>query len=386
MTRMKIVVFSRYPRECGRPKGGIESVTVTLVKALAKLADMDVHLVTLEGDREKSIVETDGSVTVHRLPGLGWHQMLDIMAGPGKKRLLEYVTKLDPDVLHSHETHGLMLGNLPFPHVFTVHGFDSANLISNSDRFARLRSVLWSRVERRGLAKQKHIISITPYVRDKIRASTKANIYDIDNPVDERFFKIEGADGSPRVLCVGWLNERKNTLGAVEAFGRIAREHPEARLVLAGEAQEQEYAERVKRAIRDNELENRVEMPGHINYERLIEELSQASVFLLPSRQENAPMAIAEAMAAGVPVIASNRCGMPFMVKDGESGFLIEPDDTEDIARRLDQLLGGDSLRPSMGAKGREIALQKFHPAEVAKRTREVYICAIEDFHRDQDS
>lgn len=93
-------------------------------------------------------------------------------------------------------------------------------------------------------------------------------------------------------------------------------------------------------------------------------------------------MGIEEAMAAEVPVVTSNRCGMPYMVRDGESGFLVDPHDPHDIARRLRQLLGDDALRYAMGAKGREIALDRFHPAKVAARTREVYRRAIEDFQR----
>jgi glycosyltransferase involved in cell wall biosynthesis len=93
-------------------------------------------------------------------------------------------------------------------------------------------------------------------------------------------------------------------------------------------------------------------------------------------------MGIEEAMAAGVPVVTSNRCGMPYMVRDGESGFLVNPTNPEDIARRLGQLLKNDELRRSMGAKGREIALDRFHPAKVAARTREVYYRAIHDFQQ----
>jgi glycosyltransferase involved in cell wall biosynthesis len=93
-------------------------------------------------------------------------------------------------------------------------------------------------------------------------------------------------------------------------------------------------------------------------------------------------MGIEEAMAAGVPVVTSNRCGMPYMVRDGESGFLVDPNNLDDIAQRLRQLLANDELRRSMGAKGREIALDRFHPAKVAARTREVYLRAINDFQR----
>ena len=70
-----------------------------------------------------------------------------------------------------------------------------------------------------------------------------------------------------------------------------------------------------------------------------------AAAFALISLEENSPMAIEEAMAAGVPVVTSNRCGMPYMVRDEESGFLVNPDDSEETAERLRQLLTDDELR-----------------------------------------
>lgn len=370
---MKVAVFSRYPKDSGKPKGGVESVTVVLVRALAELQGMDVHVITLENSLDKVAVEQDGLVTVHRLPKSRCPQVFDIIAGPGKKKLVNYINRLKPDVLHTHETYGLGLGKISLPHVFTVHGFDHTNLIADSARFAWLRSKLWKRVELKGLANQKHIISISPYVKAMIEPCTKANIYEIDNPVDERFYNIERCVEPGRVLCVGWLNERKNTLGSIEAFDIIAKQYPDAKLIIAGQAQEQEYFDRVKQKIAQYKLENRIELLGHINHTQLKDEMSKACVFLLPSRQENSPMAIAEAMAASVPVIAANRCGMPFMVKEGETGFLIDPESTEQIADRLGRLVGSINLCEKMGAAGRREAKRRFHLHEVALKTKEVY-------------
>jgi glycosyltransferase involved in cell wall biosynthesis len=233
-------------------------------------------------------------------------------------------------------------------------------------------------VERRGLAAQKHVISITPYVRQLIEPLTKAKIYDIDNPVDERFYKIEHKPESGRILCVGWINERKNTLGAVEAFANIASRFPQSKLVIAGQAREQDYLIRIKQSIEQHGIGNRVDFLGHIDHLRLADELARADIFLLPSRQENSPMAIAEAMAAGVPVIASNRCGMPYMVEEGQNGYLVEPESTEQIEDRLARLAGSPQLCQKMSQAGQKAAIERFHPHAVAQKTREVYkrICA----------
>ena len=373
MDTMKVAIFSRYPRQFGRPRGGVESVTVVLVRALAALGDLDVHVVTLERGQQAVQVERDGAATIHRLPGRRWPLVADIWAGPGRRRLVRYLRGLAPDVVHAHETYGLALGNLELPVVFTVHGFDWANVLAAEAPHARLRSVLWRMAERRGLARQRYIVSISPYVRGMVEPLTPATIFDIENPVEEEFFGTQRSEQPGRVLCVGWINERKNTLGSVQAFARAVAAGASGTLTIAGESRQPEYMERVRRCVIEHGMESRVEFLGHIDRARLRQELSRAAVLLLPSRQENAPMAIAEAMAVGVPVIVSNRCGMPYMVSEGITGYLVEPDDHAQIAERLCRLLGDAELRARLSAAARRQALARFRPELVARRTRDMY-------------
>jgi len=379
---MKVVLFSRYPRSFDRPKGGVESVTVILAKALARTKDLDIHLITLEKGLAREQTETDDKVTIHRLVASSWPQILDIHAGPGRKRLLTKIRQLNPDIVHSHETFGLTMGDLDIPHVFTVHGFDHANIPAEGRSFARGRSILWRFVENRGLGRQKTIISISPYVRGMIeRFAPQAAIHDIDNPVDDRYFTVsldKQTDGDKRVLILGWINERKNTLGAIRAIAHAIRSGARGTLAVAGEAKLSSYKELLLREIRDLGIDSHVEFLGHINREQLEHELRRTTILLLPSLQENAPMAISEAMAASIPVVTSNRCGMPYMVADGESGFLVDPNDSVQIGERLKELLLSPELCQKMGARGREIARERFHSDAVAIKTRAVYESALQ--------
>jgi len=323
----------------------------------------------------------DGKVTIHRLIASTWPQILDIHAGPGRKRLLAKIRQLNPDLIHSHETFGLTMGDMEIPHVFTVHGFDHANIPAEGRSFAKLRSLLWTYAENRGLGRQKTIISISPYVRGMIeRYAPQAAIHDIDNPVDDRYFTVPSAKqtaGDKRVLILGWINERKNTLGAIRAIAHAIRSGANGTLVVAGESQLSSYKELLLREIRELGIENNVEFLGHINREQLETELRRTTILLLPSLQENAPMAISEAMAASIPVVTSNRCGMPYMVAEGESGFLVDPTNIVQIGERLKELLLSPELCQKMGAQGRAIALERFYSDAVAAKTRAVYESAI---------
>jgi glycosyltransferase involved in cell wall biosynthesis len=82
--------------------------------------------------------------------------------------------------------------------------------------------------------------------------------------------------------------------------------------------------------------------------------LAASDVLVLPSFREGAPRVITEAMASGLPVVATEIAGIPEQVDDGESGFLIPTGDARALAQRLEQLLGNDELREKMGEQGLE--------------------------------
>lgn len=370
---MRIALFSRFPEDLAAPRGGVETVTLALTRALVAMEDTDLHVITLERGRRSLAVTQELGATIHRLPGSRWPQMFEILFGPGRYRLKRYLRRLRPDVVHFHETYGLGIGRLPMPSVFTVHGFDHANIPAEGRRLPWLRAPLWKRVEAWGLARQRHIISITPYVRRHIRPLTTARIYDIDNPIDPACFDIPRREVAGRVFFAGWISHRKNPLTLIQAFARVVEHDSKATLHIAGEQPDQRYAETVRNAIRELGLCKHVSMLGRLTPAEVRHELSEASVFALPSRQENAPMAISEAMASGVPVVSSNVCGMPFMVQAGRTGFLVDPENTDMLADRLTALLRDKALRTEMGDAARRVALERFHPDSVARKTREVY-------------
>jgi glycosyltransferase involved in cell wall biosynthesis len=375
---VKIVMVSRYPQQAEKPRGGVEAVTVTLANALAELGGDSVQVVTLERDQSILGDINVSGVQVRRLLRSNWPFVLDLNFGPSRRRLAATLNELEPSVVHFHETWGL--GCLPTrcPQVFTVHGFDSANIPAGDGKFSFVRSKIWKMAETRGFARTKHIISISPYVTKQIRPHTRATIHEIDNPVDPGFFAVERKEEAGRVLCVGWVSARKNTLGSVRAFAKAFHAGKARKLVIAGTAPDKAYLATVETEIAKENLNGAVEFLGQVNRQQLQAELSRASVSLLPSLQENAPMAVAESMAAGVPVITSNRCGMPYMVEDNKSGFLIEPTDEPQIAERLTRLLGNAELRRGMAVRSLEIAKERFHPAEVARKTMRVYQGIIE--------
>jgi glycosyltransferase involved in cell wall biosynthesis len=266
-----------------------------------------------------------------------------------------------------------MVKGLSIPKVFTIHGFIFADTACSNQCFPKIRSALWHAAETAGWADQRDIISISPYVRNRLEKSFHGKIHDIENPIGEEFFEIERREEVGRIFSSAAISPRKNTLALIDALKIMIDDGIQARLWLAGKITDPDYETNVRSKIIANNLSGNVSLLGSIPRSRVAEELSKASLFALVSLEENAPLAIEEAMAAGVPVVASNRCGMPYMVAHGKTGFLVDPCDPQDIADAMKKILSQDGLRKKMVEASRALARERFHPRKVSMRTHEVY-------------
>jgi glycosyltransferase involved in cell wall biosynthesis len=376
---MKVVFLTSFPQNLSSPKGGVEAVSVNLVKALVELNDMEIHVVTLDSRVSSAQENSFNGIKVHRLPEPKGSVLLVALTS-GRRLVSDYLKKLKPDLIHSHDTYGLMVKGLEFPKVFTVHGFIFKDTRVSGIKMPRLRSALWKWFETRGWADQPHIIAISPYVRERLSGRVKGTIHDIENSIAKSFFSIQRHERESIIFSAAVISPRKNTLALVDAIATLIREGVDVQLRLAGTVAERSYGQAVNSRIDSYGLQGKINMLGPIPIERVQAELAQASVFALVSIEENAPLCIEEAMAVGVPVVASNRCGMPYMVRHGETGFLVNPFDSNDIAKRIRQLLNDRNLRHEMGKKSRRWALHTYHPELVAKRTLAVYSEAIQNY------
>jgi glycosyltransferase involved in cell wall biosynthesis len=188
---------------------------------------------------------------------------------------------------------------------------------------------------------------------------------------------------APQLLFAGVLSPRKDVVGLVNAFARAQQSVPAARLVIVGPQPDQGYARNVQERVTALGLDRSVDMVGLVDNDRLRDELAAARAVVMFSREETAPTIIAQAMAAGKPVVASRVGGIPELVADGESGFLVDPQDEDALALRMKRLLDDQELCLRMGSCGYARALQRFAPDTVAARTVEAYRAAIDACPRD---
>lgn len=404
---MKVAIVTSFPRDPDRPHGGVEAVSVNLVRALARRPDLEVEVVTTDPTIHSAEVyslpagEPDplpgascgrgqpssvgalrfrtsslSSFTVHRLPAPR-SSLLRYAVSRGRCQVQDYLLRLKPDVSHAHDFYGLMTQGLAMPRAFTIHGFIHEDTRYGKGSVAWLRGWLWRVFETAAWREQPHVIAISPYVRERLRGIARGVVHDIENPIAAACFDVKRNPQSHMIFCAAVVSRRKNTLGLLKAVYHLRRQNLSVELRLAGGASEPAYEQQARDYVSTHGLGSCVSFLGKLSADQVRAELARAGVFALVSFEEGAPMGIAEAMAAGVPVVASNRCGMPYMVRDGEAGFLVDPNNPLEIARRLQQLLDYPELRQGMGQAAHAFAREHFHPDRVAKRTLQVYRAAV---------
>ncbi|HEX6548928.1 MAG TPA: glycosyltransferase [Candidatus Dormibacteraeota bacterium] len=161
-----------------------------------------------------------------------------------------------------------------------------------------------------------------------------------------------GLEGVRPVLFVGRLERLKGAEVALRAFAQGAAGHPHARLLILGDDSHTEgesERERLRGIAADLDIRDRVSFRGSVPHAELPLYYSAAEALLMPSYSESFGLVGLEAQACGCPVIAAGVAGLASVVRDGETGFLIDGHDPADYAARLRQLLDDPELRTRMG-------------------------------------
>jgi glycosyltransferase involved in cell wall biosynthesis len=185
-------------------------------------------------------------------------------------------------------------------------------------------------------------------------------------------------DGAPLLLGVGRMATKKGFQGLIEILPALLGEFPELRVVLAGGG---DLLDRFRDAVRP--WAGRVHLPGPVLRDTLPDLYRAADLFVLPAvhdgkgNVDGLPNVILEAMASGLPVVASRISGIPLAVEDGRTGLLVPERDPEALLGALRQLLADPAMARSMGERGRRRAEGELTWDAVAARYREGYLAAL---------
>jgi len=225
------------------------------------------------------------------------------------------------------------------------------------------------------------VIAQTPSVRIKLlhRYAVKPwNMIQVYAGVDltgiNEFLKTHTKkdDGLKRILCVGIINRRKNQMAVVKAVKKVQETVPNCKFIFVGGVEDRAYYVEMQTYIALSKRKN-VEFLGEIPHKDLYGYYADADVLVFPTLAETQGVVLIEAMAFGLPVIASDIQVLTDVIQYRvNSALQVEPD-SAGIAEGIIRILSDDDLQKKMSRSGRMLVKQKFDWAEIAQEMAEIY-------------
>lgn len=370
---MKIGLVCPYNISIG---GGVQEIVLSLQAELKKRGHIVKIITPLP--RENEVIDLPdvifvGSSTDLRSPT---HTTVQVALTVDINKLEEVLKNEAFDILHFHE---------PWVPVLSRQILQRSNAVNIATFHAKVPETQMSRT----VAKV-----FTPYLKSVMNnlhqltavsrsaAEYAANLTDkqiniIPNGINLKLYKqkISKKDKKPQnILFIGRLERRKGVKFLLYAFELISKDHPELRLIIAGDGP---YRNKLEQLAKDLSLSN-VEFLGYVTEEKKIELLSQADLFCSPAIYgESFGIVLLEAMASGIVTVAGNNSGY-IDVLDGLGALsIVNPQDSDEFARRIELLLYNDPLR-ELWKKWATNYVKKFNYPIIVDAYEKLYIQSVE--------
>jgi glycosyltransferase involved in cell wall biosynthesis len=242
---------------------------------------------------------------------------------------------------------------------------------SGYDQFFGTQKPALQRIIRRFFLGADRVVVLGKYweafVADEIGVS-RDRISIIGNGVPEPKPSTEAKWTPPLIATMGLVGKRKGTDVLIEALAGLPASI-DWRMVIGGNGEIEKYRNLADAAG----LGSRIDFLGWVDEADVDQWLNRASLFVLPSRAENQPVAILEAMARGLPIIASSIGAIPEQVVDGETGLLVQPGEIEPLRMAIETLLTSPARRAKMGAAARKRYKEHFSIERCARALEQLY-------------
>jgi starch synthase len=378
--RLKVALLTReYPPEV---YGGAGVHVDYLARELAGRVDLTVHC--QGGDRPHAVAHQPWD----RLTGA--NQALQIMSAD----LSMTAAVAGADLVHSHTWYANLAGHLAallygVPHVMTVHSLEPLRPWKAEQLGGGYALSSWC--ERVAVESAAAVIAVSDGMRADVLAAYPAvrpdRIHVIRNGIDAREYAPDpethvlhryGVDPArPTVIFVGRVTRQKGLPVLLRAAARLV---PGAQLVLcAGQPDTAELAAEVSGLVTSLQATRSgvIWIPEMLPKREIIQLLSHATAFAIPSLYEPLGIVNLEAMACGTAVVGSRVGGIPEVVADGDTGLLVPADDPAALAAALNSLLADPARAAAMGAAGRKRALAEFSWDAIAAQTAALYAALL---------
>lgn len=358
----------------------VNGVANTVYRSAKSLADLghNILVCTISKNSEEELNKITGSgIKVLTLPSIDSHiykgERLSIPLGLSLKEL----RKFKPDIIHTHTPFSagweavICSKKLKIPLVGTHHTFFNHYLKYIHLDYKLVEKFSWKYTV--GYYNRCNIVlSPTQSLADGLKENNlKRDIEIVPNPVDIDKYCPTTKDKSHKktLLYMGRVSYEKSIDQVIKATSIVKNTIHDIKLIIVGDGPEKENLIKLSS---DLGLQNNIVFTGFIYGDDLIKTLQSGDIFLSGSKSENMPLAVLESMAIGLPILSVSSLGMVEIVKDNENGFLLSPDNPEEMAEKILYLLNDDQKLKEFSQKSRELSLM-YSNTEYARKLIEIY-------------
>lgn len=385
---MKVAWVCEYPASGFPERSALRGVPpghpvpwIVVQAPLVAASGIELHVVTVSKHVERDDEFTSGGLRFHflkipALPRAALGYQVD------RRRMTSCLRRIQPAIVHGFGTEssfGYTAVSAPFPSVLMIQGIIAriSRVRGNAGLGRALGAQMSGLVERVTVRRARHVVCETSFAADFVRETNpRAVVHIIRTPVRDEWFEIvRGAETgtAPEILFVGWAVPEKGIDVLVTAFSRVVAEYPRAVLHVVGPYDGGYFQRVLMPEIARLSLADRVVFHGQQPAAVVAERLSSAALLALPTRMDTAPNVLAEARAAGVPVVASAVGGIPELIEDGVDGVLVPDGSAEALASAIAALLRDPAAAAAMGARGRERARRDHRASVQVPKLLDVY-------------
>lgn len=383
-------ILMTFPYSIGTPGGGTYAFLQTARHLKSAGADVTVIFLQSGGLKlflRKPVPPTKASTKpVHYLQEAG----LNVISVPVnrlsyaldsfhmKNAVADFIKRNPVDVIISWHHEAALLSNIykdhKIPFIFRASG--NYNLIANNER-GKIWSAVTTHLLKLAITKADAVWAPSQFTRSEVVEffNLDPNLASvIPEGFNPKFLQVNRGknENQPitRFLFFGMWTESKGITDALNAFGKVAAQGiQDWQFHIAGWGN----IEIIQRAIQANNLMDRVEILGKLDHQCLIEQLEWAQVAVLPSKIESFGLAIAEAQAAGVPVVAYETSAVPEMIINGVTGWLAPLNQVDSLVNAIIEAISDPAQTYCMGLAGRENIRRRFSwPATVKQMLTEI--------------
>jgi glycosyltransferase involved in cell wall biosynthesis len=365
---MKILFFNYEYPPLG---GGAANATAYLLREYAKIPELKkVDLITSSVDGSFHQEKIGNKITIYKLPigknknNLHFQSQKDLIIYTWKAYFFskKLIKKNQYDLTHSF--FGIPCGFISYllkkqfkiPYIISLRGSDVPGY---SDRFPLIYTLLTPLIKLIWKNAQSVVANSIKLKELALKTNSQQKIEIIYNGIDVDKFRPAQHRNTLKdkfIITPGAsrITDRKGLKYLIEAVYSLSKKYPQIALKIMGEGNARD---RLEKQVKELNIVSQVKFLGRIPREKTTKYYQEASVFVLPSLNEGMSNAMLEALASGLPLVATDTGGTQELVKEGKNGYFIKTKNVLDIVQKIEKLINDVDLREKMGEASRQKAL-----------------------------